>query len=305
MTIVVEDLDLPDSTTPWAQVDITLAGAECRPVMGYHSLTHTMIGTRSLKPSDGINADGSWQADLVPNSLITPAGTQYRITRRSNDGSVWSTCHLVPVVTGAGTVSTMATQTDATGPITPTALAAHMASQSVHGWTVTGGVAFWNGPIHTNHDAQYFYPADMHGTAGLVTNAATLNAPPYWAFDQTVVERIKWTWTPGDAWASYVVRMGWLNTGFAAGNVRWRYYERRNVVNAGSPNGDWTAAPVQVAEITSAAPLLNGNKYEDLAVAVPTSPLTVVMSVIERIIAGVPSNLAGDAGIYIVTTTRT
>jgi hypothetical protein len=177
---------------------------------------------------------------------------------------------------------------------------------NIVGDLTVGGQIVVDGPVLTNHD-NYKFEADRirSGTAQYLDHATILEVPPVWSFDQTTVERIKWVWTPGDAWESYTVRLGWLNMGLNAGNVRWRYYERRTVVNAGNPLGNWLTVPTQVAEITSVAPALDGNKYEDLAVDVPVEPLTEVLSVIERRTAGVPSNLTNDAGIQVVTATRT
>lgn len=228
---------------------------------------------------------GTWSPSTRPG---TPTSTSLAVTVGAVDVDV-------TVVSGQASIVALDAELDA-----------HVAGQGVHGWTLDGTTIRWSGAIQTNHDAKYFEADRIRsGTAAFVDNAGTLAAPPLWQFDQTTVERIKWLWTPGDDWDSYVVRLGWMNTALASGNVRWRYYERRTVVNAGNPTGNWTTAPTQVAEITSAAPSLDANKYEDLAVAVPTEPLTVVMSVIERITTGVSSPLAADAGIYLVTATRT
>lgn len=236
------------------------------------------------------------ESEVVLQGVWTPSTSPQATTAASLEVTDGEVAVDVTVVSGQASIVAL----DA-------GLTAHEAAETAHGWTLAadGTTIVWDGAIHTDHDARYFYPADMVGTAQLVSSAGTLQAPPYWAFDQSTVERVKWLWTPGDAWESYVVRLGWINTGFGAGNVRWRYYERRTVVNAGQPLGNWVATPTQVAEITSAAPQLDGNRYEDLAVDVPVTPLTVVMSIVERITSGVPSNLAADAGLYIATATRT
>lgn len=181
MTVVVEDLDLPNSQTPYAQVDITLAGNDCAPVFGYHSVSHAVIGTLQLKPGNGIDANGIWQADLIPNSLITPAGTSYRIVRRASDGSKWISCVEVPVVTGGAAIPVSELPQDTPEGIDPTALGLHATqplSGATHGelrhsWDTDGWGAF-TPIVMTAHAPQAFtLTVDSRGRGVATGNAST------------------------------------------------------------------------------------------------------------------------------------
>lgn len=124
MTVVREDMDLPGLRPPLAQVKIELAGEGCEPFSpGFNGLS-TIIGALRFKSGHGIAPNGYWEADLVPNSLINPPGTAYRIERTTSDGDVSVTCISVPASGGPYNVS--AIQVDPPGTIPSAALQQHL-----------------------------------------------------------------------------------------------------------------------------------------------------------------------------------
>lgn len=174
--------------------------------------------------------------------------------------------------------------------------------------SVLGPTAVWPGAIHTAHDALYWWPPQLVGSAEYVPNGATLHAPSLFAFDQTTPEHIKWVWAPGDGWEAYKIRFGIITPGFAAGNGVWRYSEERFVANQGAPAGTTTNTPVAIATQTIAAPaaLGGGNFYGDLVTGVvaPTVVGEVILSTIERVANDAGDTCNGDLGVWLVTATR-
>jgi hypothetical protein len=305
MTQVIEDLNLPGGATPTVEVRIQLVGGGGQPVHGFHGANETIVGERFLtKRNLGIDVDGIWTENLVPNVDVTPSGTVYRINRRTADGNAW--IDFIEVPDSEITLNVSDLLIDPPGAIESAALTTHVGAETVHGWTVTNGNILWeDGAILTGHDPKYFYPADMVGNATSNDNAGTLNAPPLWQFDPGVVERVKWVWTPGDGWNTYTVRFGWMNTGFSTGAVTWRYYERRTRVNSGNPEGNLLTNPTLISTFTATVPTLDANRYENLAIDVPVEPLTTVLSVIDRFATDATDTLNSDAALYIATATRT
>lgn len=117
-------MDLPGLRPPLAQVKIELAGAGCEPFSpGFNGLS-TIIGALRFKPGHGIAPNGYWEADLVPNSLISPSGTAYRIERTTSDGDVAVSCISVPASGGPYNVSQLLI--DPPGAIEDSALALHL-----------------------------------------------------------------------------------------------------------------------------------------------------------------------------------
>lgn len=100
MPTVYEDLDLPGGLTPTAAIEIYLAGAGGKPVLGQQISTgKTIAGTRRLSLGNGINDAGQWQLDLPGNDDIVPSGTTWRVHRRC-DCHVYDTFISVPVTGG-------------------------------------------------------------------------------------------------------------------------------------------------------------------------------------------------------------
>lgn len=83
MTVVTEQLALPDGTAPggWT-VTITLAGENGETIEGFNSDDdETVIG----RVRTSLTA-GSWSTDLTPNDSITPAGSVYKRTITGGGG---------------------------------------------------------------------------------------------------------------------------------------------------------------------------------------------------------------------------
>lgn len=66
-----------------ASVVIELVGSNGARVAGYAGTTSVVEGVS--RPA--VDANGSWEAILTANSLLTPTGTQYKITERVDDRS--------------------------------------------------------------------------------------------------------------------------------------------------------------------------------------------------------------------------
>lgn len=134
MTIIYEDLDLPIAGgTPYpAEVRIRLAGAQGRPVLGKKiSQAGTVAGEVLLSTANGgISSTGYWEADLWPNSDLSPGGTTYLVTRKVGCDA-FATFISVPVTGGPYEASTR--EDDPLGEITPSALAAHAGDLALHG----------------------------------------------------------------------------------------------------------------------------------------------------------------------------
>lgn len=140
--IIYEDLDLPNTATPWpAQVRIRLAGAQGRPVLGRSvALGTTIAGELLLSTGNGISNAGVWSADLIPNSDILPAGTTYRVERFVPGCQSYVSFIQVPVTGGPYTASSV--EDDPLGSITPSALAMHAADAALHGGGIELDAAF-------------------------------------------------------------------------------------------------------------------------------------------------------------------
>lgn len=133
MTVIYEDLDLPDTSTPWpAEVRVRLAGAQGRPVLGKTVSTgRAIVGETLLSTGNGISNAGVWSLDLVPNSDIFPENTTYRIERRVPECGLFVSFVTVPVTGGPFEAFTV--EDDPLGTITPSALSAHASDLALHG----------------------------------------------------------------------------------------------------------------------------------------------------------------------------
>lgn len=134
MTVIYEDLDLPDSSTPWpAEVRIRLAGAQGRPVLGKKISTGgTIVGELLLSTANGgIDGSGVWSADLWPSSDISPEGTTWRIERNVPACQSFVTFITSPI-TGAP-VEASTVEDDPLGEIAASALSAHAGRLDLHG----------------------------------------------------------------------------------------------------------------------------------------------------------------------------
>lgn len=96
MTAVSEDLDLPPGYE--AVINLTLwAPWSSQPVLGFNTLDeHSLAGTWRVVAGE----DGTWQFDFVPNDLILPAGTWWRIDRHISGCETLTTFISVPVSGG-------------------------------------------------------------------------------------------------------------------------------------------------------------------------------------------------------------
>lgn len=131
MTVVYEDLDLPDGGVPNAYVEIRLAGGGGRPIAGRRVSTGSLItGTTVLRNGAGIDSAGIWQLDLVPNTDILPEGTTWYI-RRVIGCDEFISYISVPITGGPFEAFTI--EDDPLGTISPSALSAHEARLDLHG----------------------------------------------------------------------------------------------------------------------------------------------------------------------------
>lgn len=185
--------------------------------------------------------------------------------------------------------------------------------------TIINGIMHFNGGITTAHDAKWFWPEDMTpevpvtgsgGYADFTPEIFTDNAPSHWDFDQTLVERIKFKWTPSDlglGWDSFTFRIAWLNPGVGTGNVVWQFLHHA-ITFATVP----TSAPVIVntlAPIAAPSVLGLGWNYTDIAINVPVvrGPLgedPIYQTVIKRVANDAGDTCNGDVGIFGVSVTR-
>lgn len=135
MTVVFEDLDLPDSSTPWpAQVRVRLAGAQGRPVLGRRLSTGSaIVGETVLSTGNGINNAGYWALDLPAQSDISPGGTTWRIERHVPGGGCLPFVSFITVPITGGPYEASTLEDDPLGEITPSALANHAADLLLHG----------------------------------------------------------------------------------------------------------------------------------------------------------------------------
>lgn len=131
MTVVYEDLDLPDGGVPGAYVEVRLAGGGGRPIAGRRVSTGSLIvGTTYLRNGAGIDSAGVWQMDLVPNSDILPEGTTWYV-RRVIGCDEFISYISVPITGGPFEAFTI--EDDPLGTIAPSALSAHASDLSLHG----------------------------------------------------------------------------------------------------------------------------------------------------------------------------
>lgn len=169
------------------------------------------------------------------------------------------------------------------------------------------------GPVLTNHDrlwwaADVFGPDDgAAGYADLVTTHATAATPPYWAFDATAVERIKWVWSPGDGWDAYTIRVAWVNPLTGTGDVVWRYSAHH--INFASSLITAPAAQPAAAPAPSPNGFGTAWRYTEVATAVPVvlggvSEVPLVLSVLERLANDAGDTFTEDAGVWAVSATR-
>jgi len=143
VTVVQEDLDKPDTTTPWpAQVWVTLVGGQGRPVVGRALSTgKKFVGTTVLMTGNGINSAGVWSMDLWPNSDIAPEGTTWMVERFVPGCVSYEPSFLTVPVTG-GPYDPFDLEDDPLGTVTPTALAAHASRLDLHGGGLEIAFAF-------------------------------------------------------------------------------------------------------------------------------------------------------------------
>lgn len=133
MTTIYEDLDLPDTSTPWpAEVRVRLAGAQGRPVLGRQISTGvSIVGEKILTTGNGINNAGYWELDLIPTNDIQPEGTRWRVERRVPACETFVSFCNVPVTGGPYQATTI--EDDLLNEITPSQLAMHAGDLALHG----------------------------------------------------------------------------------------------------------------------------------------------------------------------------
>jgi hypothetical protein len=302
----------------------SLAGRTFTSTLAGEALDVTVVGDTIVVEADAtltgtldVGVPVAWQLleeiDGTPEPILIGTWTP-------DDGPRAVTSTTVQVAVGAVTVTVTVSSAQASIAVldarvdqAETDIAAHEALDVAHGWvddgsTLLGPTIRWPGVIHTAHDAKYWWPPDLVGSAQYVANGATLFTPGYWAFDAAAVEHIKWLWVPGDGWEAYRIRIGIVNPPIASGNAVWRYREERFIAGQPAPDGTVTNTPTTVATQTFAAPaaLGAGNFYGDLAadVAAPTAIGEVILSTIERVATDAADTHPGDLGIYVVTATR-
>lgn len=186
--------------------------------------------------------------------------------------------------------------------------------------TIVHGPVTVRGPVHiigqgteggltTDHDAIYVWPSLIEsGTAALVTSTGTGNVGAYWAFDQTTLERVKFSWKPPTNWEGFAGRVGFIAPATGGGSVTWRW--KHNPLLLGGNPAD---AVVTVGAASMAGPtgLGAGWTYGDVAgsavspIAIPSN-LALYTTEIERVPDGSAGtdDMAGDAGLIVVTMTR-
>lgn len=173
MTVIYEDLDLPDTGTPWpAEVRIRLAGAQGRPVLGKTVSTNkTIVGETLLRTGagGGISNAGLWQADLVPNADILPAGTTYHVARKVGC-QVYESYVSVPVTGGPYEAFTL--EDDPLGTITPSALSAHASDLALHGGGIEVDYAEFNTAVTVTGTGGGFTVAAVPGLTVTVPDLA-------------------------------------------------------------------------------------------------------------------------------------
>lgn len=177
MTTVYEDLDLPDTTTPWpAEVRVRLAGAQGRPVLGRKVSTGgTIVGETLLSTANGgINNSGFWELDLHPNSDIIPLGTTWRVYRAVPACQSFVTFLTVPVTGGPYEASTL--EDDPLGEITPSALSTHAGDVDLHGGGIEIAFASISSTVTVTGSAGGLITGEV---AGLLVTIPDLARPIY------------------------------------------------------------------------------------------------------------------------------
>ena len=176
MTTIYEDLDLPNTATPWpAQVRIRLAGAQGRPVLGRSvTLNTTIVGELVLSTGTGFYNAGVWPAELVPDSDILPSGTTYRVERFFPGCQSYVSFIQVPVTGGPYTASSV--EDDPLGSITPSALAMHAADVTLHGGGIELDAAFISSTVTVTGTGGGLFSAAV---AGLIVTVPDLARPVY------------------------------------------------------------------------------------------------------------------------------
>lgn len=94
--IVTEDLDLPAGHNPYVAIHLELVTAAGDTITEAYAAGKTIIG--DVTPD--ITQTGKWQADLVPNSTITPAGSRWRRKILDDRGGTESSVLLTVPATG-------------------------------------------------------------------------------------------------------------------------------------------------------------------------------------------------------------
>lgn len=176
MTVIYEDLDLPDTSTPWpAEVRVRLAGAQGRPVLGKTVSTgKAIVGEKLLSTGNGITNAGIWTLDLVPNSDILPENTTYRIERSVPGCGTFLSFITVPVTGGPFEAFTV--EDDPLGTITPSALAAHASRLDLHGGGIEVAFASISSTVTVTGTGGGLFSAAV---AGLTVTVPDLARPVY------------------------------------------------------------------------------------------------------------------------------
>lgn len=126
MTVVQETLVLPGGEpAAFAVVTVSLAGPDGA---AFEADDETLVYVEKIR----VDEDGFWTIDLTPNDEIVPSGTVWRRTvtaPRSKNRIVADDYFLVPA--GGGPYELQTLLVDPPGSLTPTGLAAHVASRGL------------------------------------------------------------------------------------------------------------------------------------------------------------------------------
>lgn len=129
MPSVTSTIKRPDGTAYTSgRVVIELAGESGRPVRGWvdAATDYAMFTSYTI---ESLTA-GAWTQDLVANSLISPAGTRWKITEQV-DGR--SDVYYIEVPDGAGPYQARTIEDDPPGTIASSALTTHETDPAAHG----------------------------------------------------------------------------------------------------------------------------------------------------------------------------
>jgi hypothetical protein len=131
MPVVMENLNAPGSELAQCGVDVYLAGALGRPVLGRQISTGAVVaGTTYLRPGNGIDSAGQWSLNLPSNDDILPEGTTWFIGRSCGCFEYES---FISVPVSGGPFDALTLETDPLSEIAPSALGAHAADLLLHG----------------------------------------------------------------------------------------------------------------------------------------------------------------------------